>query len=176
MKSNKTGYSQKKDITLELSAEQEEELREAFDLFDSNGDGGIAARELHVVMQAIGRNVTLQDTEKIVKDIKIENLGIEATGDMEDEEFELDIHEFMSLMAKEMLESQNTDEELIEAFKQFGPESIEEGFDKNELKETMERYGEKMSEEQLSALFYDLDKKGKREVTFPDFVRMMMSK
>ena len=31
---------------LVLDKEQKEELKEAFDLFDSNGDGKIAAREL----------------------------------------------------------------------------------------------------------------------------------
>ena len=33
-----------------LSMEEIQELEEAFDLFDSNGDRHIAAKELHVVM------------------------------------------------------------------------------------------------------------------------------
>ena len=48
---------------LVLDKEQKEELKEAFDLFDSNGDGKIAARELQVVLQAIGRNMDLRAVE-----------------------------------------------------------------------------------------------------------------
>ena len=48
---------------LVLDKEQKEELKEAFDLFDSNGDGKIAARELQVVLQAIGRNMDLREVE-----------------------------------------------------------------------------------------------------------------
>ena len=36
--------------TSNLDPEQESELREAFDLFDRDGDKKIAAKELHVVM------------------------------------------------------------------------------------------------------------------------------
>ena len=48
---------------LVLDKEQKEELKEAFDLFDSNGDGKIAARELQAVLQAIGRNMDLREVE-----------------------------------------------------------------------------------------------------------------
>lgn len=48
---------------LVLDKEQKEELKEAFDLFDSNGDSKIAARELQVVLQAIGRNMDLREVE-----------------------------------------------------------------------------------------------------------------
>ena len=40
---------------LQLNEEQLEELAEAFELFDRDGDQMIAAKELHVVLLAIGR-------------------------------------------------------------------------------------------------------------------------
>ena len=48
------------------------ELKEAFDLFDRDGDQMIAAMELHVVMQAIGRNMDLDEVEANIKRIKRE--------------------------------------------------------------------------------------------------------
>ena len=42
--------SQAKTNPITLEPEQEMELREAFDLFDRDGDQSIAAKELHVVM------------------------------------------------------------------------------------------------------------------------------
>ena len=44
-----------------MTEQQIEELTEAFELFDSSGDGLIGASELHVVMQAIGRNMTVDE-------------------------------------------------------------------------------------------------------------------
>lgn len=37
-----------------LTQEQKEEIKEAFDLFDTDGTGKIDARELKVVMRALG--------------------------------------------------------------------------------------------------------------------------
>jgi calmodulin len=44
----------------ELSAEQRDELQDAFDLFDKDGDGTISAKELIVVMRSIGLNSTIE--------------------------------------------------------------------------------------------------------------------
>ena len=53
-----------------LSDEMIEELREAFNLFDSGGDGLINASELHMVMQAIGRNMSEEEVKTEIKKIK----------------------------------------------------------------------------------------------------------
>ena len=57
---------------IRLDPEQESELREAFDLFDRDGDKKIAAKELHVVMQAIGRNMELKEVQENIEQIKRE--------------------------------------------------------------------------------------------------------
>ena len=54
----------------EMSAEEQEELKEAFNLFDSGGDGLINASELHMVMQAIGRNMSEEEVKTEIKKIK----------------------------------------------------------------------------------------------------------
>ena len=65
-----SNLSQAKTNPITLEPEQEMELREAFDLFDRDGDQSIAAKELHVVMQAIGRNMELSEVEQNIKNIK----------------------------------------------------------------------------------------------------------
>ena len=57
---------------VKLSPEELEELSGAFDLFDKDGDGTIAATELHVVLQAIGRNLTIDEVHKSIIKIKKE--------------------------------------------------------------------------------------------------------
>ncbi len=41
-------------LKFELTEEQKQEIREAFDLFDTDGSGTIDAKELKVAMRAIG--------------------------------------------------------------------------------------------------------------------------
>ena len=107
-----------------ISAEQEQELREAFDLFDSDGDRSIAARELHVVMQAIGRNMEMEEVENHIRLIKKEARERDGASDDggSDEPEELDVEEFIRFIKKEMHEN-NDKEELLEAFRKFcGPD------------------------------------------------------
>ena len=97
--SNLTG----KNEPVQLDQEQIQELTEAFDLFDSDGDQKIAARELHVVMQAIGRNMDLKDVEQHIRNIKQERrVASSDGGDEEEEADELDREEFISFISKEM--------------------------------------------------------------------------
>ena len=60
-------------------------MREAFELFDSDGDQRIAAKELHIVMQAIGQNMELSEVESSIRTIKKER-GTAGGSDQEDED------------------------------------------------------------------------------------------
>ena len=50
-------------------------------------------------------------------------------------------------MAKELKESENIDEELVETFKAFGADDTEGGMTMLGLGNTMEKYGEKLSQD-----------------------------
>ena len=49
----------------------EEELKQAFAVFDVNGDGSITAEELSSVMKALGENLTTEDVDFMIKAIDI---------------------------------------------------------------------------------------------------------
>ncbi len=51
----------------EISPEQIEELREAFTLFDNDGDGFISIEELALVMRSLGKNPTEDELSAIIK-------------------------------------------------------------------------------------------------------------
>ena len=163
---------------LTLNAEQESELREAFDLFDRDGDQMIAAKELHVVMQAIGRNMELEEVEKNIKAIKL--LQRSEYGEEEDEDDvgdELNLDEFITFISKEMLEN-DVKEELVEAYRKFsGNDDLHQGITRQQLQDTMMAYGEKrLSAEEFNQLFEETDADGDGFINFDDFVRMMMSR
>ena len=162
--------------TFELSAEQIEELLEAFELFDSSGDGLIGASELHVVMQAIGRNMTEADVGKLIHNIKLQQYAENGESEPElesDEEEELDFKEFLKLIGEDMIQNAKK-EELEEAYQEFNPD--EKGITKRQLKETLREHNEKMSEEDIDKLFKETDFDGDGRIGFEDFVRMMMSR
>ena len=51
----------------ELTPEQIEEMREAFQLFDNDGDGFITIRELGSVMRSLGRNPSESELRDIIQ-------------------------------------------------------------------------------------------------------------
>ena len=160
----------------ELSEEQIEELNEAFELFDSSGDGLIGASELHVVMQAIGRNMTVEDVGRLIHNIKLQQY--EENGESEpelasDEEEELDFKEFLKLIGEDMIQNAKK-EELEEAYQEFEPD--DRGITKRQLKTTMAKHGEKMDDSEIDKLFKETDFDGDGRIGFEDFVRMMMSR
>ena len=88
---------------------------------------------------------------------------------------ELNLDEFIRLMAKEINENVG-DEELIECFKEFGAADELGSFDIKQLGQTMEKNEEKLSTEDLELLFDETDRDKDGTIDFKDFMRMMMSK
>merc|ERR1711937_406229 len=97
----------------ELTEEQRQEIREAFDLFDTDGSGTIDAKELKVAMRALGFEPKKEEIKKMISDIDKDGSGT------------IDFNEFLEMMtgkisfknlkrvAKELGENM-TDEELQE--------------------------------------------------------------
>jgi centrin-1 len=80
-----------KPLKPELSATQKQEIREAFDLFDSDSSGTIEAKELKVAMRALGFELSKDQMKKMIKD-----LGKDAND-------KIDFHEFQTLMTPRMV-------------------------------------------------------------------------
>merc|ERR1712118_654492 len=88
----------------QLTEEQIAEFKEAFSLFDKDGDGTITTKELGTVMRSLGQNQTEAELQDMINEV--------------DGNGTIDFPEFLSLMARKMKDT-DTEEELIEAFKVF---------------------------------------------------------
>ena len=51
----------------ELTEEQKQEIREAFDLFDADGSGTIDVKELKVAMRALGFEPKKEEIKKMIQ-------------------------------------------------------------------------------------------------------------
>ena len=146
----------------DLTEEQKAELKEAFSLFDKDGDGTITIDELSIVMKSIGQASSKEAIKEMIGDID------------DDDDGEVSFEEFMKLMARKMKEGE-MEEELIEAFKTFDANN-NNYITEQELADILERYGEKMPRDEIHKMFLEADKTGDGTITFEEFVLMMMAK
>merc|ERR1711879_509884 len=66
----------------ELTDEQKQEIKEAFDLFDTDGSGSIDSKELKVAMRALGFEPKKEEIQKMISDV-----DDDGSGTIEYEEF-----------------------------------------------------------------------------------------
>jgi len=52
-----------------------DELKEAFAVFDKNGDGSISAKELEIVMKALGEEIDRETIELMIKSVDVNGDG-----------------------------------------------------------------------------------------------------
>jgi len=89
----KTLPNQKKSRS-ELSEEQKQEIKEAFDLFDTEGAGYIDAKELKVAMRALGFEPKKEEIKKMISDVDKEGRGV------------IEFQDFLDLMTVKMVKLQ----------------------------------------------------------------------
>ncbi|XP_005870670.1 PREDICTED: centrin-2-like [Myotis brandtii] len=94
---NVASSSQPKRVSpkLELSPQQIQELRQAFDLFDTDATGTIDVRELKVVMRAMGFEPKKEEITKMISEIDPEGTG------------KMNFNDFLTVMTQKILNSPN---------------------------------------------------------------------
>lgn len=144
-----------------LTEAQITEFKEAFALFDKDGDGTITTKELGTVMRALNQNPTEAELADMINEVDADGSG------------SIDFPEFLTLMARKM-KDQDTEEEIKEAFKVFDKDG--NGFiSAAELRHVMTNLGEKLTDEEVDEMIKeaDIDKDG--QINYQEFIRMMMS-
>ena len=121
-----------------LTEEQRQEIKEAFDLFDTDGSGKIDAKELKVAMKALGFESKKEEIRKIINDIDKEGSG------------QIDYRDFTDLMVIKMQE-RNPEDEMRKAFKLFLDEEST-NISLRHLKKVARELGETMTDEELQEM------------------------
>ncbi|KAL1199982.1 Calmodulin-like protein 8 [Cardamine amara subsp. amara] len=144
-----------------LTKDQIIEFKEAFCLFDKDGDGCITVEELASVIRSLDKNPTEQELQDIITEIESDGNGT------------IEFAEFLNLMAKKLQES-DVEEELKEAFKVFDKD--QNGYiSASELSHVMINLGEKLTDEEVEQMIKEADLDGDGQVNYDEFVKMMIT-
>ncbi|KAG7574458.1 EF-hand domain [Arabidopsis suecica] len=164
----------------QLTDNQISEFKEAFKLFDKNGDGCITAKELGTVMRSLGENQTAAELQDMINEADLDGNGT------------IDFPEFLCLMAKNlshdqvpprqtkktMVDYHLTDDQISEfkeAFRVFDKNG--DGYiTVNELRITMSSLGENQTKAELQDMINEADADGDGTISFPEFVCVMAGK
>ena len=126
-----------------LTDEQIAEFKEAFQIFDKEGDGSITTKELGTVMRSLGQNPSDDEIRQMIIDVD------------EDKSETIDFKEFLGLMAKKMKENDSEDE-LIEAFKVFDRDGNGK-ISAHELRYVMLSSGEDLTEQDIQEMVLEAE-------------------
>uniref|UniRef100_A0A182IY95 EF-hand domain-containing protein n=1 Tax=Anopheles atroparvus TaxID=41427 RepID=A0A182IY95_ANOAO len=143
----------------ELSDEQRQDIKEAFDLFDSEGTGMIDTKELKVAIRALGFEPKKEEIKKMIAEIDKDGSG------------KLSFDDFVQLMTVKMAEK-DSKEEILKAFRLFDDDETGTISFKN-LKRVAKELGENLTDEELQEMIDEADRDGDGEVNQEEFLRIM---
>ncbi|XP_021357513.1 calmodulin-beta-like isoform X3 [Mizuhopecten yessoensis] len=163
--------------TVILTDEQVAEFKEAFTLFDKDGDGTITTSELGTVMRSLGQNPTETELQDMINEVDADELtfyGPIQTNCCGLGNGTIDFEEFLHMMARKMKET-DSEEDLREAFRVFDKDG--NGFiSAAELRHVMTNLGEKLTDEEVDEMIKEADLDGDGMVNYEEFVTMMTIK
>jgi len=150
------------DADLGLTEDQVEEFKEAFALFDKDGDGSISVDELGIVMRSLGRDMTREELLSVIAEVDEDGSG------------EIEFPEFIRLIAAKM---KNVDsvEEMREAFLVFDQDKSG-SVSASELKHVMNNLGEQVTDQEVEDMIIAADADGDGQLSFDDFLQYVEKK
>ena len=162
-----SNQSQSKKVEVEKVVVKSEgdEIKEAFELFDANGDGRINAREIRGAMQSIGFDETNPPVFEVITEL--DNPRNKNSGGATFNDF--------CQTVNYRLPDKETNEDLRKVFNLFLDDPNSNTTSLESIKRVADELGENIEELELNAMLNKASKAGAR-LTFDDFVAIMTGK
>ncbi|XP_030760527.1 neo-calmodulin-like isoform X1 [Sitophilus oryzae] len=151
-----------------VSKSQMKEFREAFRLFDKDGDGSITKEELGRVMRSLGQFARTEELQQMLQEI-----DIDGDGNVSFEEF-IDIawSAGAGTGSDQLLSREEEEKELRDAFRVFDKHN--RGYiTSSDLRAVLQCLGEDLSEEEIEDMIKEVDVDGDGRIDFYEFVNAL---
>merc|ERR1712100_442931 len=135
----------------QLTEDQKKEIKEAFELFDTDGSGSIAEKELKVAMKALGFEPKKGEIENLIHSVDDDGDG------------EMDYDDFERMMEQKILNKDPKDD-LMRAFGII---------DADNLKKVAKDLGEKLTDEELLEVIATIAGEGATEIDEEAYLGVM---
>lgn len=143
-----------------LTEEQIAEFKDAFSLFDKNGDGRITSDELGTVMKSLGQEPTDKEVRDMIKEVDIDGNGT------------IEFSEFLEMMVKKLVDNSDPEKDLLEAFRVFDRDG--NGYiSESELRQVMASLGEPLTNSEIDEMILEADIDGDGQINYEEFVAIM---
>jgi len=154
-----------RNFKLELTDEQRNELKEAFDLFDTDKSGQIDTEELRAALKNLGIDAKNQTLNNMMADLDSDKSG------------QIDFEEFINMMTAKMSD-RDTREDLAKVFRLFLGDDADtvNKISINHLKRVAKELNEVMSDEELKEMISRADLNQDNQVDFEEFYAIMTKK
>ncbi|XP_066398045.1 probable calcium-binding protein CML13 [Miscanthus floridulus] len=142
-----------------LTQQKRQEIKEAFDLFDTDNSGTIDAKELNVAMRALGFEITEEQIRQMIADVDKDGSGA------------IDYEEFEHMMTAKIGE-RDSKEELSKAFRIIDQDG--NGKISNiDIQRIAKELGVNLTLDEIQDMVQEADRNGDGEIDFEEFIRMM---
>ena len=146
-------------IKHDLSAEQKQEIKDAFDMIDTDGSGSIEVEELKIAMKALGFDTRKEETKKIIENLDKNKDGV------------ISYEEFLDLLTTKL-----NDKDHIEEMRKIHSNIADEktgAIDFDTLKALCKDLGEIITDDEIREMIEEADYDRDGEVNDLDFINLM---
>ncbi|TVU19919.1 hypothetical protein EJB05_36101 [Eragrostis curvula] len=149
----------------QLTDEQIAEFKEAFSLFDKDGDGQIATDELVTALRSLGLNVDEAEAQRLLSDVAAGGAGA------------IDFAAFQAVAARKMAGAggRQSEARLAECFDVFD-DARSGSIPAEQLRQVMTSHGDRLTEEEADVMVREADPRGEGRVEYREYVKVLLNK
>ncbi len=170
--------SSRSKFRVELTESQKQRIKEAFDLFDTDGSEKIDAKELKVALRAIGLEPKKEELSRMMAELAAKSGDSKGSAaqaghasSAPEQSQTIDFSEFLSLLTSKMSEREGRDA-MLKSFQLFDADGAGK-IDLDKLRRICQQVGEDLTDAELMEMIVEMDRDGDNQIDWEDFLRIM---